>query len=47
MLIDPALALLTQLAGNHCAYPILICNGNERLFPALVPNLVDFLNVSW
>ena len=47
MLIDPALVLLTPLARNHCAYPIWICNSNERLFAAVIPNLVDFLNVSW
>ena len=47
MLIDPALNSLPPLARNHCTYPILILNGNEQLFPALVPNLVDSLNVFW
>ena len=46
MLIDSAPFLLTQLATNYCAYPIWICTGNVRLFPARVPTLVDFLNVS-
>ena len=47
MLIDTAFDLLTPLTRNHCAYPIGIFNGTERLFPALVPSLVDFLNISW
>ena len=44
MLIHPALVLLTPLARNHCAYPIWIQKGNEQLFSALVPILVEFLN---